>query len=331
MKPKEYTKKQIARLETKIAILEERLQILKSVDCSVRSPLKEKLKCLESLSGQFSVHALCDALDVPRGTYYNHMLRNKKDHTYYAKRREELRIKIQNLFDEYHQIFGAEKIAVLLKQQNIRVSSEMVGELMQEMGLISIRQDAKKIYDKENRKYHNHLNQNFHTDQPNQVWVSDVTCFRYGDKHYYICVVIDLFARKVVAYKISFKNSTQLLKATVKQAVEKRHPPKGMIFHTDRGSNYRSKVFTEYLESVGIVQSFSRAHVPYDNSVVESFFSNLKREELYRSKYHSERELRKAIDDYMLFYNEKRPHAKLKYKTPNQVELEFAEKTGESV
>ena len=72
--PKECTKRQIARLETKIASLEERLQILKSVDCSVRSPLKEKLKCLESLSGQFSVHALCDALDVSRGTYYNHML-----------------------------------------------------------------------------------------------------------------------------------------------------------------------------------------------------------------------------------------------------------------
>ena len=71
--------------------------------------------------------------------------------------------------------------------------------------------------------------------------------------------------------------------------------------------------------------------MPYNNSVVESFFSNFKREELYRSKYHSERELRKAIDDYMLFFNEKRPHAKLKYKTPNQVELEFAEKTGESV
>ena len=141
--------------------------------------------------------------------------------------------------------------------------------------------------------------------------------------------MIDLFARKVVAYKTGYRNSTQLLKATVKQAVEKRNPSKGMILHTDRGGNYRSKAFAEYLKSVGIVHSFSRAYVPYDNSVVESFFSNLKREELYRTKYHSERELRKAIDDYMVFYTEKRPHAKLKYKTPNQKELEYAEKVKE--
>ena len=325
----ESPKRRIVKLQSKIASLEERFLILKSVDCTPQSPLEEKLRCLEALSGQYNVHALCDALEVPRGTYYNHMRRNKKDNTYYAKRREDLRVKIQNIYDEHRQILGAAKIAAILNQQNEHVSVEMVREIMRGIGLISIREGGKKTYDKESRKYHNHLNQNFHTDQPNQVWVSDVTYFRYGDKQYYICVVIDLFARKVVAYKTGYKNSTQLLRATVKQAVEMRNPPRGMMLHTDRGGNYRSKVFAEYLKSVGIVHSFSRAYVPYDNSVVESFFSNLKREELYRTKYRSERELRKAIDDYMVFYNEKRPHAKLKYKTPNQKELEYAEKVKE--
>ncbi|MCI8596393.1 MAG: transposase [Clostridia bacterium] len=96
-----------------------------------------------------------------------------------------------------------------------------------------------------------------------------------------------------------------------------------MIFHTDRGSNYRSHTFCSYLASLHVTQSFSRAHVPYDNSVVESFFSNLKREELYRTKYRSKNEFRTAIDSYITFYNERRPHAGNTYKTPIKKEEEL--------
>ncbi len=99
-----------------------------------------------------------------------------------------------------------------------------------------------------------------------------------------------------------------------------------MTFHTDRGSNYRSKLFGDYLTSLSVIQSFSRAHLPYDNSVMELFFSSLKREELYRTKYRSEKELRTAIDNYMLFYNEKRLHAKNGYKTPLRKETEYRER-----
>ena len=77
---------------------------------------------------------------------------------------------------------------------------------------------------------------------------------------------------------------------------------------------------------MGVTQSFSRAYIPYDNSVMESFFSSLKREELYRTKYRSEKELRTAIDNYRLFYNETRPHAKNGYKTPEKKEVEYHER-----
>ena len=120
----------------------------------------------------------------------------------------------------------------------------------------------------------------------------------------------------VVGYRISQRNSTQLVKGTFKIAYEQRKPPEGLIFHTDRGTNYKSHTFMSYLKSFGVVQSFSRAHIPYDNSVVESFFSNFKREELYRRKYKSERELFAAIDNYIDFYNNKRPHSTNNYKTP---------------
>lgn len=97
-----------------------------------------------------------------------------------------------------------------------------------------------------------------------------------------------------------------------------------LIFHADRGSNYRSKTMCDYLSSLKITQSFSHAHVPYDNSVMESFFSSIKREKLYRTKYRSEADFRNSVDKYITFYNTKCPHKKLKYKIPLQKEDEYA-------
>lgn len=96
---------------------------------------------------------ICDAFDIPRGTFYNHVLRNKKDNTWYVKRREELRLRIQEIYDESNQIFGAAKIAAVMKSEGFKVSNEMVRTLMRDMGLVSIRQSAKKLYEDEGRKY----------------------------------------------------------------------------------------------------------------------------------------------------------------------------------
>ena len=112
-------------------------------------------------------------------------------------------------------------------------------------------------------------------------------------------------------------------RALFRAAYENRKPTNPLTFHTDRGTNYRAKTFCAYLKSLGVTQSFSRARVPYDNSVMESFFSSLKREELYRTKYRSENEFRTAVDKYMTFYNEERPHATNQYKTPVQKEADF--------
>lgn len=289
-------------------------------------PTQIRLQMLEELYGEYNVHTLCDALKVPRGTLYNHMLRNKRDNTWYAKRREELRVIIETVYHENHQIFGAKKIAAVLRERGVKVSEKTVRELMADMGLISIRERAKDYYDKEKQRHKNYLNQQFHTTKPNEIWVGDITYFKYNQKEYYICVIIDLFARKVVSYKIGLKNSTQLTKATFKAAYESRLPDRSLIFHSDNGSNYRSKAFVEYLKKLKVTQSFSRPHVPYDNSVMESFFSNMKREELYRTKYRSEKELRTAVDAYIKFYNGERPHSKNQYKTPDRKEAEYYSK-----
>ena len=263
------TKPRINLLENKVKRLNGIIEILQNVNCTVNSPLSEKLSALERLYGKYSVHMLCEALKVPRGTFYNFILRNKRDKTWYSKRQEELRIKIQEIYDENNQIFGAAKITAVLKEHGCRTSEKTVRKLMRDMGLISIRQDAKSIYDKEQRKFRNHLNQQFSVSNPNEVWVSYVTYFRWKDKNIYICAIIDLYARVIVGYKVGLKNSTQLIKSTFKAAHELRNPTDGLIFHTDRGSNYRSKSFGDYLKSLRVTQSFSRAYLPYDNSVME--------------------------------------------------------------
>ena len=201
-------------LEAKVKRLEGIIEILQKADCRISDPLKDKLNALEKLYGQYSVYMLCEALKVPRGTFYNHILRNKRDNTWYSKQREMHRVRIQEIYDEHNQIFGAAKIAAIMKSEGYKISADTVRELMRDMGLISIRQDSKEIYDKEKRRHKNYLNQQFTTTRPNEVWVSDVTCFRLNDKNYFICAILDLFARRVVGYRIGKNNSTQLVKST---------------------------------------------------------------------------------------------------------------------
>ena len=113
-------------LERKITRLQEIIEILQAVDCTAHSPLKEKLEALEALYGKYNVHVFCEALQVPRGTFYNHIFRNKRQNNSYRKRRDELRIQVQRVYDESRQIYGAEKIAAVLKQEGIYTSKEMV-------------------------------------------------------------------------------------------------------------------------------------------------------------------------------------------------------------
>lgn len=118
---KSFSLKNYRILENKVARLQGIIEILKKVGCSVRDPLEVKLPALEALQDQYRVHMLCEALDVPRGTYYNCILRNNRAHTWYAKHREELRIEIRRIYDNSRQIFGASKIC----ENGIRVSREM--------------------------------------------------------------------------------------------------------------------------------------------------------------------------------------------------------------
>ena len=164
----------------------------------------------------------------------------------------------------------------------------------------------------------NLLQQQFTADQPNQRWVSDVSCFKLRDHYLYVCVIIDLFSRKVIAYKISKKNSTQLITAAFKMAYEERDPPAGLIFHSDRGAQYTSHRFQKLLHEHNVTQSFSRPGEPHDNAVAESFFASLKKEELYRRNITSDR----AFQASAAFYIEQ--ERQMRHQCSNRLAFSFS-------
>jgi Transposase and inactivated derivatives len=310
-------KRHADKLETQVAIM-------KAAGCGTAAPLQEKLAAMERLHSQYSVHALCDTMDVARGTFYNHIFR-RTDVTQNDKRREVMREHIRNAFDDSQQRYGARKICAKLREQGIGTTERYVTELMREMNLYSMNVNAKrehKMYESKTRK-RNVLQRQFHAAEPNRAWVSDVTTFKYKTRYYYICTIIDLFSRKVVGHRVSKANSTFLVTSTFKRAYKLRNQPQALIFHSDQGSQYTSLYFQKLLQMNKVVQSFSKSGSPHDNAVAEAFFSALKKEELYRRNYRSEQEFFSGVEDYIRFYNAERPHSTVFYKTPNQFETDY--------
>lgn len=170
----------------------------------------------------------------------------------------------------------------------------------------------------------NILEKNFDQPAPNMVWCCDFTYIRVANRYYYLCAILDLYSRKIVAYKVSPHIDTQLAIDTLNLAIASRGKPSGLIFHTDRGSQFTSKTFRQYTDSMNIVQSFSAKGHPYDNAAMECFFKYLKKEETNRRTYSSAQELNLSLFTYINgFYNSVRPHSHNNGLTPNEKEDGF--------
>lgn len=170
----------------------------------------------------------------------------------------------------------------------------------------------------------NVLNRNFNITSPNLVWVSDITYVKVNGNFFYICVIIDLFSRKVISYKCSSSMSTTLVITCFKEAFIKRNKPKNLVFHSHRGSQYTSKQFRYVLDEFDVCQSLSKPGCPYDNAVAESFFKFLKLEELNRKSFSNKNDLDLSLFEYIEgFYNSKRPHSFNNMLSPNQKENLF--------
>lgn len=302
--------------------------ILKDCHCFSDDNAQVKLAAIEVNYGKYPVKTMCRILNVAPGTF-NHYHKRQSYQTKTEIRFDELKKLIVEIYEKSEKRFGYIKITAKLNQQGILVSDKTVSKLMKELKIKALLKEKKpklRLKANINTNLKNHVKKSFRRDNPNEVWVGDITNIYIKGNTYYLCVIIDLFSRKVIAYRIHYLAKSNLVINTLKDAFEYRGEPRGVIFHSDRGTQYTSNEFLELQKSLGITPSFSNTGNPYDNAVVESFFSHLKKEEINRNDYQNLEELKEAINKYMLFYNDYRPHETNGNLSPNEYEKLYYDK-----
>ena len=172
----------------------------------------------------------------------------------------------------------------------------------------------------------NKLNQQFNPPTPNSVWASDFTYIKVNGSFHYLCVVIDLFSRKVIGWSVHNRHNVDLTKSAFQKAFLDRGEPEFVLFHSDQGSEYTGFKFRQIIEESHAVQSFSKKGYSYDNACCESFFRHMKRECLNRKVFHNQDELRLCCFEYINRYNSKRPHSSIGNYTPDEIEAFYLER-----
>jgi transposase InsO family protein len=253
---------------------------------------------------------MCEALDVNRSGYYAYRNAPPSVHQNEDERLCELILKS---FNESNRTYGTERIQKDLRDWGEKASRRRIGRLMKKMGLVC--KTVKKFKATTNSKHNenispNLLNRNFKVDEPNQVWVGDITYIWTDIGWLYLATVIDLFSRKVVGWSMASHMKTSLVNDAMQMAIWQRKLPKGLIWHTDRGSQYASKEHRKLLAQHHIQQSMSRKGDCWDNAVAESFFHTLKTELVFHERYKTREQAKASIFEYIeVFYNRKRRHS----------------------
>ena len=276
-------------------------------------------------SDSFPVVAMCRAFQISKSGYYRWL---KAEPGVRTQRSLRIRASVKQVYEESNQIYGSYKIADQLgKDDRLEAACRnTVATAMREMGLKS--RVSKKftpittVSDPSKVPAPNILDQIFTADAPNQKWVTDITYLPTESGWVYLAVVLDLFSRKVVGWSISESLATQLVSTTLRNAIEARKPDtKSLLHHSDRGSQYASDDYQKTLRTLNITCSMSRTGCCYDNAVMERFFWSLKHEWTKFEHFADINQARRSVFQYIeTFYNSKRIHQTLGYKTPDEFE-----------
>lgn len=270
---------------------------------------------------EFSVEEMCRVLAVSRSGYYGWTQRGESRK---SKEDEVLTIVIKWLFEKHKKRYGAPRIAKDLRDEGILCGRHRTARIMRENGL---KARAKKKFKVTTDSWHklpiapNLLNQDFKVNRPNQVWVSDITYIWTREGWMYLCTIIDLYSRKVVGWAMNKRMTKEFVIRALDQAYYRRRPGKGLIFHSDRGSQYASHAFRKRLAQYGMIQSMSGKGNCYDNAVAESFFRTLKTELIYEEVYLTREQAKQSIFEYIeVYYNRIRRHSFIDYFSPDAFE-----------
>lgn len=269
---------------------------------------------------------MCTVLKVSRSCYYRWYCGDIPKRVIENQHLTEV---IKQVFFESKQTYGSPRITAAMKREGYTISKPRVAKLMRKNGLRSKVKKKYKVTTNSKHKYSisdNRLSRNFKPNTLNETWVSDITYIKTGEGWLYLTTIIDLFDRQVIGWSLSktmFTNETVI--PAWKMAISKRTIEKPLIFHSDRGIQYASKEFRKQLKAnCLIIQSMSRKGNCWDNAVAESFFKTLKSELIRHENYKTIQQAKTAVFEFIeTWYNRKRLHSSLGYKTPVEIELEF--------
>ncbi|EOS9985242.1 IS3 family transposase [Pseudomonas aeruginosa] len=297
----------IQELEARINRLEREKAILKKGYRSLDVGRTRSYALIDQLSEQESVEVVCSAFDVARSCYYVHRLRRRR----VDARRVALRSQVNQLFSQSRGSAGSRSILGMLREEGVTIGRFRVRRLMRELGLVS-KQPGSHAYKQatvERPDIPNRLNREFATEHPNQVWCGDITYVWAQGRWHYLAAVLDLHTRRVIGWAFSAKPDAELVIKALNMAYEQRGRPQQMLFHSDQGSQYASRLFRQRLWRYRMQQSMSRRGNCWDNSPMERLFRSLKSEWVPSTGYLTAQEAQRDISHYLMHrYNWIRPH-----------------------
>lgn len=231
--------------------------------------------------------------------------------------------RIATLYATSKERYGSPRIHRALRKEGVRVGRKRVARLMRQLAL---KGRSARIYLKKakQRKYFSGIpnqSRSVVLNRPNQVWLGDITYLKVAGRWRYLAVVMDKFSRRIVGWKFGRNKGLDLTLDAFNQAVAARKPKPGLIFHTDRGTEYGAFAFRDRLAELGCIQSMNRPAAKLtDNAHMESFFHSMKAEGVHGITFKDGRSALGFLRSYMPFYNDRRLHSSLDYMTPSEFE-----------
>lgn len=281
------------------------------------------LRLVDKEKVQHPVSRLCRVLGVSRAGFYawkrrRPSLRERED--------RELKREIQSIFAGSMQTYGAPRIHAELRQAHgVRVGRKRVARLMRKAGIEGVSRRGKRrrttVPDPRTPPAPDLVKRRFQADRPNRLWLADITYIATYEGWLFLAAVVDMFSRKVVGWSMRDDMKAELVVDALSMAVVRRRPEPGLVHHSDRGSQFSSLAFGRTLRESGLLASMGSRGDAYDNAACESFISTIKSELINRRSWKSRDQARLAVFEYIeTFYNARRRHSSLDYKSPAEYE-----------
>jgi len=243
-----------------------------------------------------------------------------------AAANERLLVRIEDIFTSSGGTYGSPRVHAVLRRQGIRAGRKRVARLMRVNGL---RARSSRIYRRTpgTARFFGAIPNrviDLKTSRVDEVWVGDITYLTVAGRWRYLAVVMDRHSRRIVGWKLAPRRDLSLTLGALDQAAARRRPAAGLIFHSDRGSEFAAYAYRDRLEALGITQSMKRPREITDNAFIESFFGSLKADVVHASVFNDDHELRIAVSNYIRRYNRSRLHSSLGYRSPIDFERQSA-------